>query len=107
MGEALEHIKKVRLPCPEVSPHSCEPRGELFFAHECDRFRASGVHHKGEMPDQYNCNPNLYTKSRIEKRLYGAAPMGVLFCYRTIGYRIQLMCHLKYSRPAISRIRWL
>ena len=43
--------KKVRLPSPEVIPHSCEPRGELLLAHECDRFRASGIHHKGEMPD--------------------------------------------------------
>ncbi len=58
--------KEVRLPCPTVSPHSCEPRGELFLAHECDRFRASGVHHKGEMPDHYNCTLFVYTKSRVE-----------------------------------------
>jgi hypothetical protein len=49
--ESGESTKKVRLPSPEVIPHSCEPRGELFIAHECDRFRASGIHHKGEMPD--------------------------------------------------------
>jgi hypothetical protein len=71
MGESTRRIKKVRLPCPEVSPHSCEPRGELFFAHECDRFRASGVHHKGEMPDHYNCNPSVHIKSSTEKHKSG------------------------------------
>ena len=68
MDARAQGIKKVRLPCPEVSPHSCEPRGELFLAHECDRFRASGVHHEGEMPDHYNCNRTVRVKSSTEKR---------------------------------------
>jgi hypothetical protein len=64
----VSKAEKVRLPSPEVSPHSCEPRGELLYAHECDRFRASGVHHEGEMPDHYNFNQIGAIKSRYEDK---------------------------------------
>lgn len=68
--------KEVRLPGPEVSPHSCEPRGELSFAHECDRFRASGVHHKGEMPDYHNCTQIGGLKSSAENHEIQASFVG-------------------------------